>query len=83
MRWQARRAHEKGDISFIPKPEFYFTNAKKLALKVDGEEEFRIRSDNSLQMAANRIKAALTTGEEFDYKLIRRNFSQVLVIFFV
>lgn len=31
-------------------------------------------------MAANQINTELTVGEEFDYKLIRRNSSQVCVI---
>lgn len=84
MCWQERRAHERGASLSYQNPSFTLsTDGKNLAVRVDGEEEFRIWSDNSLQMAANRIKATLTTGEEFDYKLIRRNFSQVLVIFFV
>lgn len=84
MRWQERHRHERGtSLSHQNQTFTLAANAKNLALRVDGEEEFRIWSDNSHQMAANRIKAALTRGEEFDYKLIRCNFSQVLVIFFV
>lgn len=45
------------------------------------EAELRIWAANSLHTAANRINGELTAGEEFDCKLIRRNFSEVLVIF--
>lgn len=48
---------------------------------MDSEEaELRIWAANSLHTAANRINGELTAGEVFDCKLIRRNFSQVLVI---
>lgn len=45
------------------------------------EAELRIWAANSLHTAANRINGELTAGVEFDCKLIRCNFSQVLVIF--
>lgn len=45
------------------------------------EAELRIWAANSLHTAANRINGELTAGEEFDCKLIRRNFREVLVIF--
>lgn len=48
---------------------------------MDSEEaELRIWAANLLHTAANRINSELTAGEVFDCKLIRCNFSQVLVI---